>query len=448
MKKNLLILILLGATISLGAQSTAVVSGPMLGPVELRDAMIWLEVKPSVRAVALQYRKTGTATYKSKVYKGELGNEFNPLQIQIGGLDYDTEYEYRFVLDGKISNATGKFKTKDLWQWRKPAPDFSFLTGSCNYVNEPGFDRPGRPYGGDSSIYETMAKEKAAFMLWTGDIWYTREVDYYSKWGLWYRAHHDRKVPVLQSFLKAMPHWAMWDDHDYGPNDIGSNYILKEESRKVFMNYFCNPSYGENGQGIYTMNTWSDVDFFMIDDRWWRSAERMLDSIDGKANPEKRMLGAQQMSWLKNSLAYSAATFKIIVVGSQVLNPVSSLDKLINFPVEYQELMDFLINQKINGVVFLTGDRHHSEIIKVDRKGAYPLYDITISPLTSGMARFSGKEVNNPYRLLGVDQEKNYGRFSFSGPRNDRVMKVEILGVKGELLGSWQVHEKELKMDN
>lgn len=448
MKKNLLILIILGATFSLGAQSTAVVSGPMLGPVELRDAMIWLEVKPSVRVVALQYRKTGTATYKTKAYTGSLGNEFNPLQIQIGGLDYDTEYEYRFVLDGKISNATGKFKTKDLWQWRKPAPDFSFLTGSCNYVNEPGFDRPGRPYGGDSSIYETMAKEKAAFMLWTGDIWYTREVDYYSKWGLWYRAHHDRKVPVLQSFLKAMPHWAMWDDHDYGPNDIGSNYILKEESRKVFMNYFCNPSYGENGQGIYTMNTWSDVDFFMIDDRWWRSAEQILDSIDGKANPEKRMLGAQQMNWLKNSLAYSAATFKIIVVGSQVLNPVSSLDKLINFPVEYQELMDFLTNQKINGVVFLTGDRHHSEIIKVAREGAYPLYDITISPLTSGMARFSGKEVNNPYRLLGVDQEKNYGRFSFSGPRNNRVMKVEILGVKGELLGSWQVHEKELKMDN
>lgn len=448
MKKNLLILIILGATFSLGAQSTAVVSGPMLGPVELRDAMIWLEVKPSVRVVVVQYRKTGTATYKTKAYTGSLGNEFNPLQIQIGGLDYDTEYEYRFVLDGKISNATGKFKTKDLWQWRKPAPDFSFLTGSCNYVNEPGFDRPGRPYGGDSSIYETMAKEKAAFMLWTGDIWYTREVDYYSKWGLWYRAHHDRKVPVLQSFLKAMPHWAMWDDHDYGPNDIGSNYILKEESRKVFMNYFCNPSYGENGQGIYTMNTWSDVDFFMIDDRWWRSAEQILDSIDGKANPEKRMLGAQQMNWLKNSLAYSAATFKIIVVGSQVLNPVSSLDKLINFPVEYQELMDFLTNQKINGVVFLTGDRHHSEIIKVAREGAYPLYDITISPLTSGMARFSGKEVNNPYRLLGVDQEKNYGRFSFSGPRNNRVMKVEILGVKGELLGSWQVHEKELKMDN
>lgn len=448
MNKKLFILIILGATLSLGAQSTAVVSGPMLGPVELRDAVIWLEVKPVVRSVALQYRKTGTTTYKTKAYKGELGNEFNPLQIQIGGLDYNTEYEYRFVLDGKISNASGKFKTKDLWQWRKPAPDFSFLTGSCNYVNEPGFDRPGSPYGGDSSIYETMAKEKAAFMLWTGDIWYTREVDYYSKWGLWYRAHHDRKVPVLQSFLKAMPHWAMWDDHDYGPNDIGSNYILKEESRKVFMNYFCNPSYGENGQGIYTTNTWGDVDFFMIDDRWWRSAEQVLDSIDGKANPEKRMLGPQQMSWLKNSLAYSSATFKIIVVGSQVLNPASSLDKLINFPVEYQELMDFLKNQKINGVVFLTGDRHHSEIIKVEREGAYPLHDITISPLTSGMVRFSGKEINNPYRLLGVDQEKNYGRFSFSGPRNDRVMKVEILGVKGELLGSWQVHEKELKMDD
>lgn len=427
------------------AQSGGVVSGPMLGPVELRDAVIWLEVTPAIKTVSIQYRKSGQAVYQSKSYRGNLGNEFNPLQIQIGGLDFNSTYEYRFVLNGKVSTAQGTFKTKDLWQYRKPAPDFSFLAGSCAYFNEPAYDRPGKPYGGDSSIFETMAKEKASFMIWTGDIWYTREVDYFSKWGLWYRAHHDRAIPVLQNFLKAMPQWAMWDDHDYGPNDIGINYILKEESRNVFMNYFCNPSYGHNGQGIYTMNSWADVDIFMVDGRWWRSADEITDSINGQPNPDKTVLGAQQMNWLKNSLSYSQATFKIVMFGSQVINPVSPFDKLLDFPIEYQELMGFLEQQKINGVLFLSGDRHHSEIIKVDRPGTYPLHDITISPLTSGTHQFGAAEKNNPYRIIGIDEKQNYGKFTVSGPRNNRQLKVDMIGVKGDLLATWSVSEKELK---
>ncbi len=444
MKKRLLFLATVLSTLSLFAQPR-IVSGPMLGPVELRDAKIWVEVSPEVKSVALQYNKKGDKIRKTIVYKGALGNALNPLSFTVGGLDYNTAYEYRLVIDGKLTARGGQFTTKDLWQWRKPIPEFSFLTGSCSYFNQPEFDRPGTPYGKDVSIFNTMAKEKAAFMLWLGDAWYTREVDYYSDWGLWYRASHDRSVPELQDFLKSMPHFATWDDHDYGPNDIGKNYILKETSRQVFNSYFCNPSSGENGQGIYTMTSWGDADIFLTDNRWWRSADLLPDSVNGKPNPAKKMLGDQQMEWLKNSLLYSTATFKIIVVGSQVLNPVSPFDKWRDFPAEYQELMDFLTAHKINGVLFLTGDRHHSEIIKVDRPGTYPLYDITVSPLTSGTHVFGAAEKNNPYRVFGLDQQQNYGRFSFSGLRGSRKLTVEFLGVKGEKMGEWSISESDLK---
>jgi alkaline phosphatase D len=445
LKSFLTILAVSLACLSINAQPR-VISGPMLGPVELRDAKVWVEVSPEVKSVSLQYQQRGVpATKKTIEYKGSLGNDFNPLQFTIGWLNVNTTYDYSILINGKASGKTGSFSTKDLWQWRKPAPDFSFITGGCAYFNEPQYDRPGKPYGGDSSIFETMAKEKAAFMLWTGDNWYTREVDYYSQWGLWYRAHHDRAQPVLQNLLKAMPQLATWDDHDYGPNDIGKSYILKEESRKVFMNYFCNPSYGENGQGIYTMQSWGDVDIFMTDDRWFRSEDKMIDSVNGKPNPAKRMLGAQQMDWLKNSLLFSQATFKIIMIGSQVLNPLSPFEKLGQYPVEYNELMDFLKDNKISGVLFLSGDRHHSEVIKVDRPGTYPLYDITVSPLTSGTHTFGGTEKVNPYRVFGLDEKQNYARFSFSGKRGDRQLLIEFFGVKGEALGNWQVGEKALK---
>jgi len=443
MKKRVLFLATVFSALSIFAQPR-VVSGPMLGPVELRDAKIWVEVSPEVKLVSLQYNKKGDKTRKTVMYKGALGNDFNPLYFTVGGLDINTAYEYRLLIDGKITSFGGQFTTKDLWQWRKPIPEFSFLTGSCSYFNQPEYDRPGTPYGKDVSIFKAMANEKAAFMLWLGDAWYTREVDYYSDWGLWNRASHDRSVPEIQPFLKSMPHLATWDDHDYGPNDIGKNYILKETSRKVFNSYFCNPSSGENGQGIYTMTSWGDADIFLTDNRWWRSADRMPDSVNGQPNPEKKMLGDQQMEWLKNSLLYSSASFKIITVGSQVLNPVSPYDKWRDFPAEYQELMDFLATHKISGVLFLTGDRHHSEIIKVDRPGTYPLYDITVSPLTSGTHVFGDAEKNNPYRVFGLDQKQNYGRFSFSGSRGSRKLTVEFLGTKGEKLGEWTVTEKEL----
>ena len=423
-----------------------IISGPMLGPVEFRDAKVWIEVSPEVKSVSLQYKKKGiTNTVKTILYKGELGNEFNPIQFTVGGLDINTTYEYKIQINGKGTNYGGEFTTKDLWQWRKDPPDFSFLTGSCAYFNEPIYDRPGKPYGLDSSIFESMAKEKAAFMLWLGDNWYTREVDFYSDWGLRYRAQHDRAQPVLQNFLKAMPHLSTWDDHDYGPNDIGKNYILKNTSRDIFMKYFCNPSYGENGQGIYTMTSWSDVDVFITDDRWFRSDDGMKDSINGKPNPEKRMLGEQQMEWLKNSLLYSTATFKIIAIGTQVLNPISNLEKMRDFPAEYNELLNFIKDNKINGILFLTGDRHHSEIIKTERPGTYTLYDITVSSLTSGTTVFGGAEKNSPYRIFGLEGKQNYAKFSFTGKPKERKLVVEFFGVKGERLGDWSISEKELK---
>lgn len=92
---------------------------------------------------------------KTVAYSGLLGQVFNPIKIALNELDFGTSYGYKIILDGKeekLPFAT-QFSTKDLWQYRKPAPDFSFLAGSCAYFNEAKFDRPGKPYGGDSSIF-------------------------------------------------------------------------------------------------------------------------------------------------------------------------------------------------------------------------------------------------------------------------------------------------------
>src|SRR5689334_12879629 len=97
--------------------------------------------------------------------------------------------------------------------------------------------------------------------------------------------------------------------------------------------------------------------------------------------------------------------------------------------------MDFLISEKINGVIFLTGDRHHSEIIRYDRRDGYALIDITFSPLTLGVAKVYAKEKDNAVCVFGTLVEaQNYTRISISGKTGERVLTAEFIGIKGEKL--------------
>jgi alkaline phosphatase D len=415
---HFLFLFAISNSISFSQNTTGLISGPWPGNVELRNATIWLEVSPTVKSISVKFNKEGNAsTSKIVSYKGKLGKDFNPVKIELNGLDFNTSYTYSVSINNKpvILSYPLKFTTKDLWEHRKPAPDFTFLTGSCAYFNEPEYDRPGKPYGGDSSIFETMAKLPAAFHLWLGDNWYTREVDYSSAWGLSYRASRDRSLPVLQKFMSSMPQYAIWDDHDFGPDNSGKSYILKEESRKVFMNYWCNPSYGEEGKGIYTKISYSDVDLFLTDDRYFRSDGQMPDSINGLPDAAKTFLGQMQMKWLKDALLFSKATFKIIAVGNQVLNSYTGSEDMKNYSAEYIDLINFINAQKVKGVLIFTGDKHHSEVIKYTRKGLYPLVE-----------------------------EQNFGKVTVSGKKNERILKVEFIGLKGNTLAEWSVKENEI----
>lgn len=436
-----------GISESYAQKNKKLISGPWAGNVELRTASVWLEVSKDVKKVGIKYHALGSDVEKKIDYSGELGKNFNPVKMEISGLDFNTTYEYEISLDGEKAELTfaTQFTTKDLWQYRKPAPDFSFLAGSCNFTNEPLFDRPGKPYGGDSSIYPTMASIPAKFNLWLGDNWYYREVDYSSTWGMQYRTSYDRSRQALQTLMASMPQYAIWDDHDFGPNDANRSFIFKQESRKIFNDYFLNPTSGEEGKGIYTQFSFSDADFFLTDNRYFRAHENVEDSIDGKPNQNKAYFGGDQMEWLKNALLSSKATFKFIVSGNQVLNSSNPYESMQHYSHEYNSLLQFLKKHRISGVVFLTGDRHHGEVIRLDREQDYPLYDITLSPLTSGVAKPHVTETNNPQRMPNtLVEEQHFGKINISGPKNERKLLLEFINRQGKVITTWEVDQKDI----
>lgn len=417
-------------------------SGPMLGPAEMGETSLWVQTR-GPRRVQVRFweqDRPETARLSREIATAAEGDHI--ARIELAGLAFGTRYDYELYLDGQRVERPYPltFQTQPYWQFRAAPPDFRFAVGSCAYVNDPPYDRPGKPYGGDYEIFRTIAAQQPDFMVWLGDDVYYRLPDWLSETGMRRRWAEDRALPELQPLLGATHHYAIWDDHDYGPNDSDRSFRLREESLRVFQDYWLNPTYGtEETPGVFTRFEWGDVEFFLLDDRYHRSPNRM------PPGPGKQMFGEPQMRWLKEGLANSRATFKVVVGGNQFWNPIVNYEAFGLFPEEQRELLEFLKEARVEGVFFVSGDRHHTELIRRVEPGLYPLYDFTSSPLTASAHR-NEREADNPARVPGTwVTERNFGLLEVSGPLEDRVLTLRTLSVDGKELWRHAIRAGELR---
>lgn len=434
-----LLFLLISFSVSFG--QSEIQSGPMVGYSAMREVGLWVQTKTDAE-VFIKYWNTkepqkkfstnSVKTEKNKAFTAKLiADNLEPGQI----------YNYEvYVNNKKVSfNYELKFQTQKLWQWREDPPEFSFVTGSCFYVNEEKYDRPGKPYGSDYQIVESIHKSKPDFMLWLGDNYYLREADWDSWSGILHRITHTRSLPELQPLLGSVHHYAIWDDHDFGPNNSDRGYWNKEKTLEAFKLFWVNPSYGVCGNsGITTYFQWADVDFFLMDDRYFRAPNDLADD-------EKPYLGDEQIKWLIDNLVNSRAPFKIVAIGGQVLNPVSGrgIETYEMFKKEKEKLLNLLEKNKIEGVIFLSGDRHHSEVSKMERENSYPLYDITVSSFTAGVS--PGKNENNPYRIGQSIDQHNFAKITVKGPRKNRELECNFYDIEGKFISGIKISEDELK---
>ncbi|MCF8305073.1 MAG: hypothetical protein K9I71_01490 [Ignavibacteriales bacterium] len=101
--------------------------------------------------------------------------------------------------------------------------------------------------------------------------------------------------------------------------------------------------------------------------------------------------------------------------------------------------------ENIPGIIFLTGDRHFSEITKMEREGKYPLFDFTISPFTSGPSKNNENEPNFMRVPGSYYEERNFCTFEISGKRKGRQIIYKTFNNNGEQVYQFKISENELK---
>jgi len=237
--------------------------------------------------------------------------------------------------------------------------------------------------------------------------------------------------PEYTHFREKCPNIiGVWDDHDYGNNDGGADYENKEIAKRIFLEFLDVPKnasqYTHNG--IYNSHIFGPegnrVKIILLDVRYFSTQEELL--------------GEEQWNWLEQELSQSDAQIHLIGSGSQVLPSDKPL--VDRWPTEDLERLYHMIRQyKVPGVILLSGDVHHAEILVNNcSKLDYPIYEITSSGLTHSLqgqvkilASLMLDWVPLQYRI-GVYADKNYGIINIHWSK--KLLEMKIYSTEGSLV--------------
>jgi alkaline phosphatase D len=404
--------------------SQKIVSGPIQGHTTDTSAVFWVLTKnnlsfnikenfssPSYNVVIKEDTMCSAHLKNKKAYKYTL--YFPTFKTPYAAQGKHSFYNYSVFLNG--------VKYNDYKITLSSQKDSVFMFGSCAYIGK-GFSRVYRPWN-MTKIFKTMSKVKTKNMLWMGDnVYLILNHDLKSTKSIYRRYVGVRKQKNMNKLLSSnKQHYSTWDDHDFGPNNTDGSYEKAALTTAAFNNFWVNPM-TKNKKGIYYCFKKGDVSFFMTDSRTF------------KINGGSSLLGEEQLKWLKKELLTSKATLKVVILSNQLINAVEGHESYYDFERERSGLIDFINTKKIPGVVFFSGDRHHSEInVELDQN-YYPIYDITCSALSSPRPKLRGWGVEGdiPTRIEGSFITKhNYGLLVLKNSTAGKSMVVRFVNKNG-----------------
>lgn len=258
--------------------------------------------------------------------------------------------------------------------------------------------------------------------------------------------------PGFRKLRDTTPVCAIWDDHDYGEDDAGADYPMKDESRRQFCDFWgeAADSVRRTREGIHTAYTFGPggqrVQVILPDLRWNRTPIRKLD-LGGKSygvwskeletagkpvpGPYERepdlaatMLGEAQWSWLEAQLR-EPADVRILGSSLQVLADFAGWEGWINYARDHQRLFQAIREARADGLVCISGDTHYAELSMLDTNTPYPIFDLTSSGLTEVWPVLPP----NALRVGDALRENNFGLIDIDWSRRD--LDLQACDVKG-----------------
>jgi alkaline phosphatase D len=301
------------------------------------------------------------------------------LKSKISGLKPSTRYHYRLVFGPDWRNSqrskVGVFTTLQGKTGTKPV-SFVVVTGMNYNSFHQGVPRKGKRSGekaytgADKHLgfpgLATMLDMKPDFFVGTGD-------------NVYYDSHDDREAtdakemrrmwheqftqPRFVDLFRQVPTYWEKDDHDHRFNDCdleGTRPPLSDLGIEIFREQVPVVDPTEPDAKTYrTFRINQHLQIWLVEGRDYRSPNKMDDG------PDKTLWGAEQITWLKQTLLASDATYKLLISPTPMVGPDDAYkrDNHTNhrgFRTEGRAFFKWIKDQGLDrrGFAVLCGDRH------------------------------------------------------------------------------------------
>jgi alkaline phosphatase D len=390
----------------------------MVGYAEKDKVLLWVQATSPVKVKFKYWEKDNPLDYHFTEEDSTMKDKGFTVKEIADGLLPGSTYNYELYINGEKVHLSYPLQFKSIPQ---QVPDtFKIAMGSCA-VNSHADDV--------NIIFSSIVQKHPDAMLWLGDNVYLSNQECESKEAMINAYTNSMSRSQIQPLLGSVHNYSVWDDHDFGPDNSDSTFFNKKISREVFELFWGNPSFGINGQGITTALSFPGIDFFLMDNRTMRAP-------NSQRRRGKPYLGEMQLKWLLENLKKSKADFKFITIGNQILSTGLIIgETYAKYGKEHKYLLRKIKEENIEGIFFISGDRHFSELSRKKRNRIYPLYDLTVSPLTSTPIpnEFNINLRREKGTFIG---ERNFAMMEFYNTSVGRQMRINMYNNKGEIL--WQ----------
>lgn len=439
-KQFLFFLCLCACLIGLPKQSTSagLSSGPMLGPVSMREALVWLQTDAS-SSVRIYYapQSAPNAGYWTDPVQ-TISENLYCATLRLSEVGPGKTYSYQVEIDGKLTGPVATLHTPQYYHEKAPPPNFRIAVIGAHYREQAGYEPPYQTLGGGYDIFSTLLKQQPNLTIWAGNTAHLRTSDYDSISGYLKRYSYARSLPEAQKLLANVPNYATWGSADYGPSGAGAYYSNKAFAQKAFQTFW--PQSSPTAEfGIVSRFQYADADFFILDVQSNRE-----DHPTARELPV--ILGQKQLRWLRNEVLTSKATFKFIIAGAPILNPANNIKNLSYADREQKEMLQLLRDEGISGLFFISGGKSYGELTKLVHANSYNLFDITVGPITA--APTDNVEELNFFRVPGTSTfERHFALIDISGEEGKRAITLRAINMEGKELWQQTISESALKAE-
>ena len=406
---------------------TKLVHGPLLGNVSDSGASFWVRTATECDISVTATESGGEASITSNTVRSKSTEDFTAVAT-ITGLKPNTVYRYQVSLNGKPTKENNlEFHTL------KPKGESSKFKiafgGGAGYVPE------------NERMWNTIGDQSPDAILLLGDNVYIDDPESVAMQQYTYQRRQSR--PEWRKLTARTPVFTIWDDHDFGTNDswggadIDKPFWKKDWVFPIFRQNWANPGYGGGDEqpGCWYKFHIGDVDFIMLDCRYYRTSPK---------SKSKSMLGPVQKAWLKQQLLEADGTFKVLCssVPWDFRTKGDSRDTWNGYKKEHEEILGFIDEHKIEGVVLMSADRHRSDCWKLSRPNGYDLYDFNSSRLTNQHIHATMEKQG---AIFSFNDPQSFGVVEFDTTVDDPTTTYTVVDINGKKPHTITVKRSELK---